>query len=204
MCGRARSNIGQVNIGQIIINAMANVRVNRLNEVNNGGAVNNADNVSPGMMMYVAHMNESNTVNIEPMLWGITMKDMTLFNTQVESLDTKPMYWKMADKNRGVVFVDGYYEWKGSGKSKTKYLIKPDDGKYFMLPVLFNGKNKFTILTQDPISEEIKSVHHRQPVILSDEQMQMWLSKCYSKDDAWNNINVKKMYDVNMNVCIMS
>jgi len=215
MCGRARSNIRPVDIRRILDNVLnANTMEPSASNHSNHTSpedhfynsaimgenweeriVNSADDLSPGMMMYVAFMDDKQMIHIKPMLWGITMNKLNLFNTQVEVLDQKPMYWKLATKNRGVVFVDGYYEWKsnGRGKPKTKYLVSPTQSDYFILPVLFNNTGKFAVLTQDPVCNEVALIHHRQPVILSHQQTETWIRIQNDAKTAWSNLLLSRL-----------
>jgi putative SOS response-associated peptidase YedK len=105
------------------------------------------------------------------------MNKMTLFNTRSEELMNKPMFNKMMKNNRGVVVLDGFYEFvaNGKGRPKTKYMITPLKEQYFIVPVLFNNKGCFTMLTQPPVTEIFRTIHERQPVILSESQLFCWI-----------------------------
>ena len=176
MCGRARATARPSEIRNIV-NRVLNAQLPENDAIVNNAIVNNAENLTPGMTMYVAYINENNELAVDPMIWGIKMNKMTLFNTRSEELMNKPMFNKLMKNNRGVVVLDGFYEFasNGKGRPKTKYMITPLKEQYFIVPVLFNNKGCFTMLTQPPVTEIFKTIHERQPVILSNSQLYCWI-----------------------------
>ncbi len=193
MCGRARSTTRPSDIRNIL-NRVLNVGSEAsLTNAAADVAVNNAENLTPGMSLYVAYVNNNNEICVDMMTWGIKVSKMTLFNTRSEELVKKPMFGRMLKENRGVVLLDGFYEYvsNGKGKSKTKYMITPAEGDYFAIPVLFNKKGRFTILTQPPVSDVYHKIHDRQPVIMSYPQLHCWIcaKEHYVQYDNIKNID---------------
>jgi len=120
MCGRTRSNVNISDIRHIIQNIQnENMIVN--NNINQENVINRTDNITPGMLMYIAYINNDNILNIEPMVWGFKMINMLIFNTQSETIKEKKMYMNLMKKNRGIVIIDGFYE---SLKCENKILEK--------------------------------------------------------------------------------
>ena len=86
--------------------------------------------------------------------------------------------------------MDGYYEWKKNGKSKTPYRIVTTDQEIFSVAGLWeNWKSpsgqliqSFTILTQPP-SETIAHIHDRMPAILGKDQEEAWLDNSIPPDE---------------------
>ena len=187
MCGRARATTRPSEIRNIV-NSILNANANAVSMNANENMVNNADNLTPGMSMYVAHTNENNEITVDMMTWGIKMNNMTLFNTRSEDIMNKPMFSKMMKNNRGVVVMDGFYEFvsNGKGKPKTKYMVTPTEHKYFIVPVIFNNKGCFTMLTQSPVIESFHKIHDRQPVMLSKSQLHCWMY--INNNDIQSNI----------------
>jgi putative SOS response-associated peptidase YedK len=213
MCGRTRSTVRPSQIRNILNNVLSErerepvVDMSRDDDVidltgDDECVVNNAENLCPGMCMYVAYLDAEQNVRVDMMIWGIKMNKMSLFNTRSEELTAKPMFWKMMSQNRGVVLVDGYYEWmsNGKGKPKIKYLISPENSQYFVLPVIFNNKGSFTILTRDPVTKSIRDIHERQPVILSNTQIQNWVNQDNTKDAMTIYENMRNT-DMMCNAC---
>ena len=198
MCGRARSTIKPSEICDLINNVL-NIRIAQHNLVNNNNeeyTVNNAENLTPGMLLYVAYIN-NNELHVEMMKWGINMNKMTLFNTRTEELKDKPMFNRMMKKNRGIIILDGFYEYKSNGNKqpKIKYIASPANNKYFTVPVVFNNKKKFTILTQPAVTNNYKSIHHRQPVLLSNYNLHNWIIICKNDDIHENLINMDEEFN---------
>ena len=100
---------------------------------------------------------------------------------------------------RGIIFVDGFYEWKGQGKmGKQPHYIHLKGDKPMLLAVLFNhcaalNKHTFTVVTRAAYGE-MQSIHSRQPLVLSHETAETWLNG--SADAAKALINSNKAFEV--------
>ena len=105
---------------------------------------------------------------------------------------------------RCAVPADGYYEWKGEGRSKQPYYVHPKDGR----PIVFAGLYEWwkdpskaegdperwmlstSIMTTDSPPEgyaggmlaELTALHDRVPLPMDRETMQTWLDP--QADDA--------------------
>lgn len=74
--------------------------------------------------------------------WGLVpswAKDPSIgskmINARSESVLEKPAFRKATRSRRCAVPADGYYEWKGEGRSKQPYYVHPKDGR----PLVFAG-----------------------------------------------------------------
>jgi putative SOS response-associated peptidase YedK len=95
------------------------------------------------------------------------------------------MFRDLLNTKRCVLIVNGYYEWEESKDSSKPFYLKPKkDGDLLYLGCLYNnvfteriGKdyNHFVVLTMEA-SDNVKSIHHRMPVILDDKTKEIWLS----------------------------
>ena len=108
-------------------------------------------------------------------------------NARLETVDEKPSF-KSITKNRCVLPVTGFYEWKwldSKGKRKEKYFIKGTD-KISCLAGLHDvwedpGSNKklhtFTLLTTqaNELMSEIHNTKQRMPLLLSPNGEYEWL-----------------------------
>ena len=58
--------------------------------------------------------------------------------------------------------MDGFYEWKREGTIKTPYYFSREDKKTMYVAAIYNN-NEFCLITEEA-EENIKQIHHRQPV----------------------------------------
>jgi len=114
---------------------------------------------------------EEETFRLEPIQWGIKFSPEShlIFNTRIETIKEKP-FWKMLyDKNRCLVPMTGFYEWKKSGTRKIPYrLYLPEEPLFFVAALYSVNKNKgkeVSLITTTP-NKFVSTVHHRMPVIV--------------------------------------
>lgn len=176
-----------------------------------------AYNVSPGSYLPVLRResggDEGYTAAVHCMKWGLvpsfTKKDekpdhYKMFNARSESIGEKASFRRLIPKNRCLVAVEGFYEWKKGPKKQPYYIHFKDDRPLVFAALYDSWKNSegeilytFTIITTDS-SSALKWLHDRMPVILGDEaSTDIWLNgasdtkfssvlKPYEKEDlAW-------------------
>lgn len=128
----------------------------------------------------------NNSSEIEMIPWGLiphwATKDWNktyTLNARIETIKEKKSF-KDITKNRCIIIVDGFFEWKHIGKQKVKYDIGIKN-KLFVLAGLydtFEDQKRYTILTTEAkgIMKEIHNTKMRMPIALNnDEQMSSWL-----------------------------
>ena len=117
---------------------------------------------------------------LENLKWGIVPswakeKDFkALINARVETIDEKISFKKLIKDFRCVAVANGFYEWKREEKVKIPYYFVREDRK----PIFFAGiyeNNQFCLITEEA-NENIKAIHHRQPVILSQTDINRYLN----------------------------
>ncbi|KMT10072.1 hypothetical protein BVRB_5g118350 [Beta vulgaris subsp. vulgaris] len=190
MCGRCRCSIRADDVPRachIRNTSVRQVDVDRYRPANN---------VSPGSYMPVLRRDsggdEGYTAAVHCMKWGLipsfTKKDekpdyYKMFNARSESIGEKASFRRLIPKNRCLVAVEGFYEWK-KGPKKQPYYIHFNDGRPLVFAGLYDSwKNSegeiiytFTIVTTDS-SSALKWLHDRMPVILGDEaSIDIWLN----------------------------
>ena len=76
--------------------------------------------------------------------------------------------------NRCVAVADGFYEWKRVEKEKTPHYFTREDTN----PIFFAGifeNDQFCLITEEA-KENINEIHHRQPVILNQADINPYLN----------------------------
>jgi putative SOS response-associated peptidase YedK len=127
-----------------------------------------------------------------------------MINARSETVLEKPAFRKATRARRCAVPADGYYEWKGEGRTKQPYYVHPKDGR----PLVFAGLYEWwrdpskeegdperwmlstSIMTTDSPPEgyaggmlaELTALHDRVPLPMNRETMQTWLDP--QADDA--------------------
>jgi putative SOS response-associated peptidase YedK len=102
--------------------------------------------------------------------WGIKFKEDSplIFNSRIETIKEKTYWNSLLSKNRCIVPMTGFYEWKTEGKKKVKYRIFLPDSNIFFVPAIFHKDKEekiFASLITTTPNEFIKKIHHRMPVI---------------------------------------
>jgi len=103
--------------------------------------------------------------------WGIKFSEKSplIFNSRIETIKEKRFWKGLFDKNRLLVPMSAFYEWKKEGTRKIPYRIFLPDEEFFFVPALYTlNKEKeisASLITTTP-NKFIKPIHHRMPVIL--------------------------------------
>ena len=102
-------------------------------------------------------------------------------NARAETISEKPSFREAFLKRRCLVPADGFWEWETIGKKKIPWKFTRPDGVEFCMAGLWEAWNSpegiletFTIITTSP-NELVRSVHDRMPVILSQDEGEVWL-----------------------------
>ncbi|KAM3295324.1 hypothetical protein ACQJBY_037915 [Aegilops geniculata] len=165
-------------------------------------------NVTPGVYLPVGTLRaravggeggaEEQGPVIQCMKWGLVPSfssktdkpdHFRMFNARSESVKEKASFRRLIPKNRCLVAVEGFYEWKKDGSKKQPYYIHFRDERPLVFAALFdtwtNSEGEtlhtFTILTTH-VSTSLKWLHDRMPVILGDEDsVNAWLNNSSMK-----------------------
>lgn len=138
----------------------------------------------PGVIMKEGEIFPTETVPIikddgpAPAKWGYPgfKKNSVIFNARAESADEKPMFKKSMNSKRCVVPTSGFFEWT---KTKIKYFFElPDESVLYLagLYEYYDNELCMVVLTHDA-NASMKEVHHRMPVILTGDQLTLWLNE---------------------------
>lgn len=145
-------------------------------------------NVAPSQPIPVVRLSDGERQFVL-MRWGLIpgfVKDpksiSLLFNARGETVSDRPAFKNAMKRRRCLIPADGFYEWRRDGKSNRPYFVRRKDGGTIAFAGLWetwigpNGEelDTATIVTTDA-SSEIRSIHHRMPVILEPDAWDMWL-----------------------------
>ena len=127
-------------------------------------------NIAPQSDVLV--MNE--TLNLTLMRWDLSppwaKSPMHLFNARAETLAEKPSF---RGTKRCVFIADGWYEWQKIGSKKQPW-YHHSSGQALSLAGLYQPDQGCVIVTREA-SAPLTQIHHRQPLLLNDDQEQAWL-----------------------------
>ena len=147
---------------------------------------------------YNAHPNQKlpvikkykNGNTLENLKWGLIPgwakdKDFkALINARLETIDEKVSFKKLIKNFRCVVIADGFYEWKNEEKNKIPYYFLREDKKTIYIAGIYEN-NEFCLITQQA-SKNINEIHHRQPVILNEIDVNRYLNLEFSGSNFLN------------------
>lgn len=133
------------------------------------------------------------TRRLELARWGLIprwAKDISVgvraINARSETSASKPTFREAVKKRRGVIPVDGYYEWrKRADGKKQPYFVYPADRSVLLFAGLYEWWKtpedewllSATILTRDSVGEQMLQLHDRMPVFLPKQDASEWLSE---------------------------
>ena len=122
----------------------------------------------------------TNGNTLELMKWGIIptwakQKDFKpLINARLETIDEKISFKKHIKLHRCIAVADRFYEWRREGKIKTPFYFLRYDKKMMFIAGIFED-NQFCLITEQA-AENINEIHHRQPVILNEKDINNYLN----------------------------
>ena len=117
---------------------------------------------------------------LEKLKWGIVpswskKKDFKpLINSRLETIDEKISFKKLIKLKRCIAIADGFYEWKREEKIKTPYYFLREDKKNIYMAGIYEN-DEFCLITENA-SENVNIIHHRQPVILNEADVNRYLN----------------------------
>lgn len=136
-----------------------------------------------------------------------------MFNARSETLFEKPAWKRTAKSQRCLIPANGFYEWQAKDDGKHPMFIHPKDRPIFTFAGVYDqwtnkdtGEviNSFAIITTTP-NKEMKPIHDRMPVILSEDEEDDWLAGPNDEDflkellDPYPNGEIE-MYEVSKEV----
>ncbi len=143
---------------------------------------------------------------LEKLKWGIIpswskQKDYKpLINARLETIDEKISFKKLIKLYRCIIIADGFYEWKREDKNKTPYYFKRKDKKNIYIAGIYSD-NEFCMITEKA-SENLSIIHHRQPVILNENDVNKYLNIEINGSNFLQNANKPNLefYEISKDV----
>ena len=133
-----------------------------------------------------------------PRSWSGKLGDKPLMiNARIESVRARPSFRDLVDTRRCAVIVDGFYEWKREGKTKTPHYVHRADGEPQAFAGLWDEWTdpatgevilSATILTGDPAGLMI-GLHDRMPLVVPRADLGKWLDRSIPGTDALARIS---------------
>ena len=117
------------------------------------------------------------------------------FNARCENVAKSAAYREPFKRRRCLVPVSGYYEWADRNGRKQPYYVTQKNNEGLLLGGIWDRWEdrasgdelySFSIVTM-PIAPELSFLHHRQPVILSRMEIDIWLD-CDTRDASLQSL----------------
>ncbi len=116
-------------------------------------------------------------------------------NARGETVFEKPSFRQGASRQRAILPVNGFFEWREYGGKKYPYFIYPKDDEFFSLGCLYDHWTdketgemimSFAVVTTsaNPLMALIHNRKERMPLILSPESEKPWLETDASREDV--------------------
>ncbi|KKO79955.1 SOS response-associated peptidase [Corynebacterium striatum] len=149
-------------------------------------------NIAPTQPVAIVRVQER-AARVEPARWGLLphwkqdLDGSPLFNARAETVATKPSFREAFKRNRCIIPLDGYYEWKAEKPSpsggvkakgkKTPYYVTGPEGMLFAAGLWATGMERLsaTMITTEA-TEEMAWLHGRLPKFLTAEEIGAWLA----------------------------
>lgn len=161
-------------------------------------------NIAPTQDVLVYSIQEEIGACLLPMRWGLVpswskaLPKTAVFNARAETLNQKPYFRAGYRHHRCLIPANGWYEWASLDGTKKPYRISHQadepivfagvsdtwmgaDGQSFLLSV--------AIVTR-PAVGHLENVHHRMPLVLSEEGRQAWLDHANHRPPDGLDVNL--------------
>lgn len=177
MCGRL--NVTADPLAALLMEAFGIVAVPATNH-----------NLAPTEPLLVVRATPAGEYDAAVMRWWLTpswSKEVNtryaMFNAKSETLREKRSFAKPFRTQRCLVPVTGYYEWQTRQREKLPYYVRAADDQGLLLAGLWDrwhnsetgeSVESCTIVTT-AAHDDLRPLHHRQPVFLSGEEALAWL-----------------------------
>lgn len=141
-------------------------------------------NISPAQEV-LAVMSKGEDRELALLLWGLipswSREPRGFINARAETILDKPSFRQSFKRQRCLIPADGFFEWRKQGRVKQPFYFQLKDGRPFAFAGIWDewqGEGvvlpSCAIITTKP-NEVVHPVHDRMPVILQEEDYELWL-----------------------------
>lgn len=125
-------------------------------------------------------------------------------NARIETIDEK-ISFKKYTQQKGVLTLNGFYEWQHIGKYKNKYYIKSSSQDFIYVAVIFNTQQfdsvsakSFSMITTcaNELMSEIHNTKKRMPLMINQKFIKDWLNPKYKINEMLIDIESNKNHDL--------
>ena len=106
--------------------------------------------------------------------WAKKKEFKALINARLETINEKISFKKLIKIKRCIAIMDGFYEWRRDGTNKTPFYFQNTDKNMMFVAGIYDN-DEFCLITEEA-NENVKEIHHRQPVILSSKDINNYLN----------------------------
>ena len=143
-------------------------------------------NIAPSQLVPLVRIGPDNEPELRALKWGLVphwatpdKKITPQINARAEGIESKPFFRSAFKKNRCLIPVSGFYEWKKEGEKKQPlYIHRVDDTPFYLAGVWDKlpeaEEPTFAIITTEP-NQLLSTIHSRMPVIIERVNFESWL-----------------------------
>lgn len=158
-------------------------------------------NIAPSQQVFsvVSNGNENRGGMLR---WGLIpfwAKDPSIgykmINARSETLDEKPSFRRLLTERRCLIVADSFYEWKRENNQKKPIRIRMKSGSPYAMAGLWDhwrspeGEDIYSCTIVTTRSNDLMhKIHHRMPVILTEETEKVWLDRSIKDVDFLKSI----------------
>lgn len=147
-------------------------------------------NISPGMTAPVVLVGKDDQKMLTELKWGLIPPwaddpniGYKMINARSETVTEKRSFSRPFERQRCIIPVNGFYEWRKFGSSKLPFYITVNSSNLFGFAGIYEKWKSpegtitptFSILTTDA-NTLLKPLHERMPVILDPQEYDGWLN----------------------------
>lgn len=156
-------------------------------------------NIAPTQQVPLIRVAET-SARIDAARWGLLptwKKDETgppLFNARGETVAEKPSFRSAFKARRGLMVLDGYYEWKQTDHGKQPYFVRPEEGMLYAAALWETGLDRLsTTMVTTEAAENMAWLHHRLPLFLREDEIRQWVDG--SPEEALELVHPSRVAD---------
>lgn len=168
----------------------------RIGELRDDSPLEPRYNIAPGTWITtISRYGQGDQLSFGSMWWGYKPKwageeAPTPINATAEKIASSPYYKAAFQRHRCIVPADGWFEWIPGSQPKEPHFICREDREPIFFAAIFterlDGAFGVAIITE-PARGCLREVHHRMPLVLTDDCVEAWLDSSLQSLDTLRN-----------------